>query len=109
MRSMPYCSKSLYGTVLAFFLVLPHQAKGLAYCKKPEIKNKSGTAVEGLLGLTGISKLRGRWHEYEGIPLMPTFHPSYLLRGGGDEKERYWMVWEDMLRVLKKLGRPAPS
>lgn len=88
---------------------LPYLRRQIALIHPRVIVALGGTAVEGLLGLTGISKLRGRWHEYEGIPLMPTFHPSYLLRGGGDEKERYWMVWEDMLRVLKKLGRPAPS
>ncbi|MCX6924458.1 MAG: uracil-DNA glycosylase, partial [Verrucomicrobia bacterium] len=39
------------------------------------------TAVEGLLGKTiGITKLRGTWKTYRGIPLMPTYHPAYLLR-----------------------------
>ncbi|MCX7869947.1 MAG: uracil-DNA glycosylase, partial [Terrimicrobiaceae bacterium] len=64
-----------------------------------------GTAVEGLLGLdTPISRLRGRWQEYRGIPLMPTYHPSYLLRGDKLADKR--RVWEDMLAVLEKLGRP---
>ena len=40
---------------------------------------------------------------------MPTYHPSYLLRGGGDEKGRYWDVWEDMLLVLQRLGRRPPQ
>src|SRR5207248_6423084 len=40
-----------------------------------------GTAVEGLLGKTlGITRLRGQWQTYRNIPLMPTFHPSFLLR-----------------------------
>ncbi len=39
------------------------------------------TAVEGLLGKTiGITRLRGQWRTYRGIPLMPTYHPAYLLR-----------------------------
>ncbi|MBP7274763.1 MAG: uracil-DNA glycosylase [Kiritimatiellae bacterium] len=88
---------------------LPYLRRQIALIRPRVIVALGGTAVEGLLGLTGISKLRGRWHEYEGIPLMPTFHPSYLLRGGGDEKQRYWLVWEDMLQVLQKLGRPAPD
>ncbi len=64
-----------------------------------------GTAVEGLLGKTvGIMKLRGNWQTYRGIPLMPTYHPAYLLRNQAlSEKRR---VWEDMLQVLEKLGAP---
>ena len=64
-----------------------------------------GTAVEGLLGKTiGITKLRGQWRTYRGIPLMPTYHPAYLLRNQAlSEKRR---VWEDMLQVMEKLGLP---
>ena len=64
------------------------------------------TAVEGLLGKTiGITKLRGQWRTYRNIPLMPTYHPAYLLRNQAlSEKRR---VWEDMLAVLEKLGAPV--
>ncbi len=48
-----------------------------------------------------ISRLRGRFHDYHGIPLMPTFHPAYLLRNPAMKRE----VWDDMKTVLKKLGR----
>ena len=48
---------------------------------------------------TPISRLRGVWREYEGIPLMPTYHPAYLLRNPSGKKE----VWEDMKQVLRKL------
>ncbi|HLH53218.1 MAG TPA: uracil-DNA glycosylase [Verrucomicrobiae bacterium] len=60
------------------------------------------TAVEGLLGKTsGITRLRGQWHTYRGTPLMPTYHPAYLLRNQAlSEKRR---VWEDMLQVMEKL------
>jgi uracil-DNA glycosylase len=63
------------------------------------------TAVEGLLGKTiGITKLRGQWRTYRGIPLMPTYHPAYLLRNQAlSEKRR---VWEDMLQVMEKLEMP---
>ena len=63
------------------------------------------TAVEGLLGRTiGITRLRGNWQTYRGIPLMPTYHPAYLLRNAAlSEKRR---VWEDMLQVMEKLGMP---
>jgi DNA polymerase len=53
----------------------------------------------------GITKLRGVWQEYEGIPVMPTFHPSYLLRSPGEKK---W-VWVDIKSVLKKLGMQVPT
>jgi DNA polymerase len=63
------------------------------------------TAVEGLLGKTlGITKLRGNWQTYRGIPLMPTYHPAFLLRNQAlSEKRR---VWEDMLQVMEKLAMP---
>jgi DNA polymerase len=64
------------------------------------------TAVEGLLGKTvGITKLRGRWQTYRGTPLMPTYHPAYLLRNQAMSEKR--RVWEDMLAVMDKLGMPA--
>jgi DNA polymerase len=62
-----------------------------------------GTAIEGLLGKTGINKVRGTWQIYRGTPLMPTFHPAYLLRTPGDKRK----VWEDMLQVMEKLGLPV--
>ncbi len=63
------------------------------------------TAVEGLLGKTeGITRLRGKWQSYRGIPLMPTFHPSYLLHNQAMSYKR--KVWEDMLAVMEHLGMP---
>ena len=61
------------------------------------------TAVEGLLGKTiGITKLRGNWRTYRGIPLMPTYHPAYLLRNQAPSEKR--RVWEDMMQVMERLG-----
>ena len=73
---------------------------------KPEVLVAlGGTAVEGLLGKTvGITKLRGQWQTYRGIPLMPTYHPSYLLRNQAISEKR--KVWEDMLQAMEKLGLP---
>ena len=53
----------------------------------------------------GITRMRGKWQEYEGIPVMPTFHPSYLLRSPGAKKE----VWIDIKLVLRKLGMEHPD
>jgi uracil-DNA glycosylase family 4 len=62
-------------------------------------------AVEGLLGTRGtMRELRGRWHAYNGIPLMITYHPAYLLRNQAPSEKR--KVWEDMLEVLERLDRP---
>src|SRR5260370_36523402 len=80
-----------------------HEAIGLI---QPKVLVALGTtAVEGLLGKTvGITKLRGQWRTYRNIPLMPTYHPAYLLRNQSMSEKR--RVWEDMLAVLEKLGAP---
>ncbi len=63
------------------------------------------TAMEGLLGtVEPMAKLRGRWHDFHGIPLMATYHPAYLLRNQSMTEKR--KVWEDMLLVLERLGQP---
>ena len=49
---------------------------------------------------TPITQLRGRWFDYHGIRLMPTFHPAYLLRNPGDKR----LVWEDIRKVMGALG-----
>lgn len=66
------------------------------------------TAVEGLLGSTvGITKLRGKWQSYRGIPLMPTYHPAYLLRNQVMTEKR--KVWEDMMAVMEKVKLPISA
>ncbi len=64
------------------------------------------TAMEGLLGASEpMAKLRGRWHDFHGIPLMATYHPAYLLRNQSLTEKR--KVWEDMLLVLERLEKPV--
>lgn len=74
---------------------------------RPKVICALGTfAAQTLLSTTEkITQLRGRFHEYHGIPIMPTFHPAYLLRNP-QEKRR---VWEDMQRILERLGRKPPA
>jgi DNA polymerase len=48
-----------------------------------------------------ISRLRGRFQTYEGIPLMPTFHPAFLLRNPSAKRE----VWADLQLVMAELDR----
>lgn len=63
------------------------------------------TAVEGLFGKPmPITKVRGTWMTYRDIPVMPTFHPAYLLRNQALSEKR--KVWEDMLAVMERLGLP---
>jgi uracil-DNA glycosylase len=54
-----------------------------------------------LLGKTGITRLHGEWLEYNGIPAMPTFHPSYLMRSPARKRD----AWEDLKKVMATLGR----
>ena len=57
-------------------------------------------AVQALLrSKVAITRLRGTWHDYHGIRLMPTLHPAYLLRNPGDKK----LVWEDIKKVLEEI------
>jgi uracil-DNA glycosylase len=60
------------------------------------------TAVEGLIGPVGtIGSLRGKFLEYRNTPVMPTYHPSYLLRNQSNTEKR--KVWEDLLKVMERL------
>jgi uracil-DNA glycosylase family 4 len=65
------------------------------------------TAVQGLLGTTeGITRLRGQWKLWRGkVPVMPTFHPAYLLRTPQAKRD----VWKDLQEVLRHLNGDAPS
>ena len=64
------------------------------------------TAAEGLLGLTGtVAAMRGKWHEFEGIPARVTYHPAYLLHGTAGQGDKR-KIWEDMLAVMAQLGLP---
>ncbi len=68
-----------------------------------------GAAMEGLLGMekVAIARERGHWREIEGIPIMPTFHPAYFLHTSAHSRKRE--LWEDMMAVLEKLGRPISA
>lgn len=66
-----------------------------------------GSAANGLLGLdqVPVGELRGKWHEFTGIPVRVTFHPSYLLRTQSSNTEKR-KLWEDMLEVMGKMAMP---
>jgi len=71
---------------------------------RPRIIVALGTfAAQTLLKTkTPISRLRGVWHTYQGIKVMPTLHPAYLLRNPHDKR----LVWQDIQAVLRELGKP---
>jgi len=63
-------------------------------------------AIQNLLQTkTPISKMRGQWQEYRGIPVMPTYHPAYLLRSPGAKRP----AWDDLQQVMVKLGWQPPQ
>ncbi len=87
---------------------LPYLVAQIEIMQPKVIVALGAVAVRALLDIKlGITKLRGHWYEYKGIPLMPTYHPAYLLRNQSLSIKRE--VWEDMLLVLEKLGRPISA
>jgi DNA polymerase len=86
---------------------MPYLAEQLELIDPEVIVALGATAVQGLLGTSeGITRMRGRWKLYRGkIPVMPTFHPAYLLRTPAAKRE----VWEDLQTVLRHMGRPVPQ
>lgn len=71
---------------------------------RPEVIVTLGKPAANLLLKTSeaMGALRGTWREYDGIPVMPTFHPAYLLRSYTPENRA--LVWSDMQQVMSRLG-----
>jgi uracil-DNA glycosylase family 4 len=70
---------------------------------KPKIIVALGRiSSQRLLGtMIPISKLRGKFYSYKDIPVMPTFHPAYLIRNPKDK----WLTWEDAQKVMEKINK----
>jgi DNA polymerase len=87
-------------------MCLPYLRQQIRLIRPKVIVGLGGTALEGLLGRpVGITRMRGVWQEYAGIKLMPTFHPSYLLRDPSKKKD----AWADLKLVLSELGKTPPA
>jgi DNA polymerase len=86
---------------------MPYLAEQIELVAPEVIVALGATAVQGLFGTgEGIMRIRGRWRLYRGrVPVMPTFHPAYLLRTPAAKRE----VWDDLQAVLRQMGRTAPS
>lgn len=86
---------------------LPYLRAQVAVVQPKVIVALGSTAAQGLLGFgsfKSLGSIRGQWLEYQGTPLMVTYHPSYLLRYADAKTKR--IVWEDMLQVMEKVGLP---
>lgn len=93
-------------------LPLPHEAancrewleKTLELVRPKYICALGACAAQNLLGTKlAIGKLRGQFHDYRGIPVLCTYHPAFLLRSPERKKD----VWEDMKKLLARMGRPV--
>jgi len=79
---------------------LPFLHEQVAIIKPKVIVCLGSVAVQNLLRTEEkISRIRGQWREFDGIPVMPTYHPAFLLRNPAGKRP----VWEDMQEVMKKL------
>ncbi|MEM7672303.1 MAG: uracil-DNA glycosylase [Verrucomicrobiota bacterium] len=86
---------------------LPYLKAQLEIIQPKVILALGKTAVKGLVSpnrTVTMGQVHGKWHEFEGIPVMPTYHPSYLLHNNTSRAKR--AVWEDILLVMEKLEKP---
>jgi DNA polymerase len=79
---------------------LPYIQRQIELVKPKVIVTLGAVPLRFLMNQKGIRRLRGNWLDYNGIPVMPTLHPSYLLRVPDAKRP----VWEDMLQVMARLG-----
>ncbi len=89
---------------------IPYLHEQLALVRPRAIVALGNTAVAALLDTkVGITKLRGQWKLYRGHTLvMPTYHPSYLLRPSPQQVEAKRQAWQDLQLVMKELGLQTP-
>ena len=85
---------------------IPYLKRQIAVIQPKLIVCLGATAARGLVNETmPIGKARGSWREFEGIPVMLTFHPAYLLR---DPRQKA-PCWADLKAVLARLGKTPPA
>jgi uracil-DNA glycosylase family 4 len=90
---------------------IPYLHEQLALVRPRVIVAMGNTAVAALLDTKlGITRVRGQWKLYRGRTLvMPTYHPSYLLRPSPQQAEAKRQAWEDLQLVMRELGLPLPK
>ena len=84
----------------------PFLFREIATVRPDVIVVMGNTALRNLLEIkAGISSVRGQFRDYQGIKVMPTFHPAYLLRDPSKKRE----TWEDLKKVMEHLDSAAPG
>ena len=84
----------------------PFLLREIAVIRPKVIVVMGNTALHNLLDTKiGITRMRGQFHEYFGVKVMPTFHPAYLLRDPSKKRE----VWDDMKKVREYLNEKSPT
>ena len=89
-----------------------HLKTQLAILQPKVIICLGATATKALLGTSqDVTALRGHWQSYDGMDVMSTLHPEFLLRdeASAETKQAKRHTWEDLQAVLKKLGRSLPA
>lgn len=85
---------------------LPFLKRQLALIKPEIIVLLGRVAARHLLGITApISSYRGSWRRWEGVDVLPTFHPAYLLRNPQAKRD----AWEDLKQLLVRLSSCSPG
>jgi uracil-DNA glycosylase len=86
---------------------LPYLRAQLEVVRPKVIVALGATAAKGLLGFDrfkALGEVRGKWHEFSGVPVMVTYHPSYILRNQSNRSKR--VIWEDLLQVMERVELP---
>ena len=87
-------------------MCLPFLQEQIRLIRPQVIVLLGATAVHYLLKRQeGIMRIRGRWLEYDGIPVMPTYHPAFLLRQEQAKRD----AWEDLKQVMRRFGKEPPA
>ena len=84
-------------------MMLPFLEKHVALADPDVIIAMGNHATGALIGRTGITRLRGTWSEALGRPILPMFHPAYLLRNPAAKRE----AWADLLELRAHLNSGA--
>ena len=95
----------------------PFLKRQIALIRPKTIVLLGGTAIKAILNTqVGVTRLQGQWSRYGDIPVMPTYHPSYVIRferGGsataGELLKVKRQIWDALKSVLAYLGKPVPT
>jgi len=84
---------------------IPFLKKQLEIIRPRVICTLGRVAAKGLLEIDiKITEQRGKWRSFMDIPLMPTYHPAYIVRNPAKERQLKGQVWEDVKKIMKHMG-----